>query len=374
MGVERPGEPSRSQVSVKTVATIAGTLLAIAGTVLVVVQARLALTVVVVAGILSVAINHAVELLGRLHLRRTPAVVLVLVGLLSALVGVGFVLVPPAVEQVRAFAGNAPELFRRLREGNLYRLLDRRFGLDARLQELLAEAPDLAQQAAGKALRALSTLVTTAGAAVTVLVLVVFMLAFARPLIAAMLAETLPAHRERYSRVLGNIYRSIGGFVGGLAIVVTVNAAVTTAFLAVIRVPYFLPLGILSGMSSLLPLVGNTFAGLLITVVALVTGGLWRAVATAGYFVLYQQFENQLLGPLVYKQTVHLNPLVGLLALLVLTELAGIPGALASVPAAAVGQVILRELLAFRRERLDLPAPPAPPAPATRRRARKRRG
>ena len=171
--------------------------------------------------------------------------------------------------------------------------------------------------------------------------------------------------------VLGKVYRSIGGYVGGLVIVVSVNAAVTTGFLAIVRVPYFLPLGLLSGLSSLLPMVGNTLAGLLISLVALAAGGGWLAAGVAGFFVLYQQFENQLLGPLVYRQTIHLNPLVGLLAVLVFTELAGIPGALAAVPLVAVGQVILRELLAFRRERL---AGPVAPAPGPRRRRRRARG
>ena len=71
------------------------------------------------------------------------------------------------------------------------------------------------------------------------------------------------------------------------------------------------------------------------------------------------------------RKPLLLCPLVGLLAVLVFTELAGIPGALAAVPLVAVGQVILRELLAFRRERL---AGPVAPAPGPRRRRRRARG
>jgi predicted PurR-regulated permease PerM len=99
-------------------------------------------------------------------------------------------------------------------------------------------------------------------------------------------------------------------------------------------------------------------------------------VGTALYFVVYQQFENQVLGPLVYRQTVHLNPLVGLVALLVLTELAGIAGALAAVPIVAIAQVLLREALGFRREALGLPpsGPASVPPPPRRWRGRRRGG
>jgi hypothetical protein len=53
----------------------------------------------------------------------------------------------------------------------------------------------------------------------------------------------------------------LGGYVLGVGLIVFVNATATTTYLAVIRVPYFLPLGVLSGLASLIPFVGAIVAG-----------------------------------------------------------------------------------------------------------------
>ena len=203
----------------------------------------------------------------------------------------------------------------------------------------------------------------------TVVVLTLFMLAFAPKLIRALIAEALPCRQARYARVIDNLYRSIGGFASGLLIVVGANALCASIFLSIIRVPYFLPLAILSGLSSLVPLIGNTLAGIVLSLVALASGGLWKGIGTAIYCVLYQQVENHVLGPLVYRQTVNINPLVSMLALLVMTDLAGLLGALAAVPLVAVVQVVLGEVFSLRRERWSV----APP-PGARRSDRPRRG
>jgi len=59
------------------------------------------------------------------------------------------------------------------------------------------------------------------------------------------------------------------------------------------------------------------------------------------------------LGPFIFRRTVHLDPLITLLGVLFLAELLGIAGALVAVPAVALAQIVLRELLAVRRERLS---------------------
>jgi predicted PurR-regulated permease PerM len=366
---QREVQIPRSQVTVKTVITIAATLLAFAAVVSFAFQVGLSLTITAIAAILAVALDHAVNAMARFKIGRRLAVTIVMLLLVALFVGFGFLFVPPTIAQVRSLIESVPDFIERLRQTELFGLLESRVALDERFNELLSRLPGYAQGALDAAVRAVSTLLTVLGAALTIFVLIIFMLLFGPRLVGRLLDEATPIRRARYQRVLGNIYQSLGGYIGGLAIVVATNAAFTTTYLAIIRVPYFLPLGVLSGLSSLIPLVGNTLAGILITLVALIAVGFWKAVATAVYFVVYQQFENHVLGPLVYKQTVHVNPLVSLVAVLVFTELAGITGALAAVPIVAVAQVVLREALGFRREQLNLPpgGPPSPPPPERRR-------
>jgi predicted PurR-regulated permease PerM len=141
----------------------------------------------------------------------------------------------------------------------------------------------------------------------------------------------------------------VGGYLGGLLGICAVNAILTTVVFVILGTPFFLPLGILAGSSSLVPYAGPLVAGATVTVFVLVTGGAWKALAAAIYFVLYGQLEGNVLAPLVYRRTVDVNPLVTLLAILFLAEFMGIAGAIMAVPLAAAGQIVVREVLAHRR-------------------------
>jgi predicted PurR-regulated permease PerM len=73
-------------------------------------------------------------------------------------------------------------------------------------------------------------------------------------------------------------------------------------------------------------------------------------VATGVYFILYGQLEGSVLSPLIFRRTVHINPLVTTLAILFMAEFMGLPGAIIAVPAAATAQILAREILAMREE------------------------
>ena len=201
-------------------------------------------------------------------------------------------------------------------------------------------------------LSAVTSALSAVAGFVTVLALTVFMLVFGGGLVRRLLALVPPATGHAGKGVLAKSYRAVGGYLGGVLFICSINATLTTTVLALIRTPYFLPLGLLSGFSSLVPYAGPILTGGLITLVTLITGGAVKALITLGYFLLYGQLEGNVLGPFVFRRTVHLDPLVTLLGVLFLAELLGIAGALVAVPAVALAQIVVRELIAARRERV----------------------
>ncbi|MFL5357535.1 AI-2E family transporter [Archangium sp.] len=345
----------RSQVTVKTVLTICGTVVGVAAAIYLVIHAIVTLTLVVMALLLAVAFNHGVDWLQRRGLGRPVAIAVVLALLLGALTGVSFLIIPPTVAQVRDLADRLPELNARLHETQFFRWLDTRLHIDQRLGALGKGSSGLLQWAVDPALRLLRGLLAGAGAVITVLFLVIFMLAYGGRVVRGVLAESLPVHRQRYERVMGKVYHSVGGYLSGLAFIAVVNATCATLFLAILGVPYFLPLGILSGLGSLIPLLGATLAGCVLMLVAIASGGWVEGVAVFAYVCVYQQFENHVLAPVVYKRTVELNPLVTLLGIILFADLAGVLGTFLAVPIVGACQIVIRELLLLRRERLNLP-------------------
>jgi len=346
---------SRSQVTLETVFTICFGVLAVVALVYFVLRTQFAMTLALGAALIAVAMNHGVEALIRRGMRRRWAVLTVVFGLLALAAGLSFLIVPPLVAQAKGFIADAPSLWEKLRHTHLFLFLDARFDLSEQLKQSVpaaagAVAPVLV--AIGGALSAIGTLVTLT-------LLAIFMLIFGGELIEAAIAEASPQNRERYERVAEKIYRSVGGYVGGVLAICSINAILTTTFLGITGMPFFLPLGILSGMSSAIPYAGPFVTATLISLLALATGGPLKAVITAVYFILYGQLEGNVLSPIIFRRTVHINPLVTTLAILFMAEFMGLPGAIIAVPAAATAQIVLREILTFRKEqegRLSGPA------------------
>jgi predicted PurR-regulated permease PerM len=335
-----------SQVTLKTLFTVAFAFLAVVALVYFLLRTQFSVTLALGAALIAVALNHAVEALEERGLRRRWSVIAVVFTLLLLVTGLSFVIIPPVVSQAKMFIADAPSLWDKLRHTRLFLFLDGRFDLSGQLKQAVPAAAG----AVAPVLVAIGGVLSVLGALVTLMLLAIFMLLFGGELIGAALAEASAANRERYERIALKIYRSVGGYVGGLITICSINAILTTTFLAISGMPFFLPLGLLSGMSSSIPYAGPIAAGTTVTLLALATGGPLKALITGIYFILYGQLEGSLLSPLIFRRTVHINPLVTTLAILFMAEFMGLPGAIIAVPAAATAQIVLREILAIRKE------------------------
>jgi predicted PurR-regulated permease PerM len=358
----RSPEIRPSQVSFKTVFTVAFTVLFVVGVIYAISQALVAVALIGAAGLIAISLEHLVRLLVSRGVGRELAIALVIAAVTAVIAGFALTLIPPAIEQGKQLIKDTPGLLRSLRASALFERLDLRFHIADQIDRAQKELPNLLEGAASPVFSALGSLLTALGALVTIAVLVLFMLIFGGRLVDAAMAEARPDRRVVYQEVLHKIYVAIGGYLGGLMLICLCNALFTTTFLAIDGVPFFLPLGILAGASSMVPYAGPLVVGALISVIAFFTKGAWHGVAAAIYFVMYGQLEGNILGPLIFRRTVHVNPLVVTLSILFLGELAGIMGAVVAVPIVATLQIILRELLRIRREQLRLigELPPEP--------------
>jgi predicted PurR-regulated permease PerM len=365
MPPETSPELHRPQVTLKTVFTVCGGTLLVAAAVLAAIKSLVAIGLTVAALLLAVALDHLVGRLTRRGWPRGLGVATVIVGVLAGLAGVGALVIPIGVGQARQFIQAVPRMVPAVQNAPIVRTLERHLGVQTMTTQEVERAAARLIGGVGPVLSVLGSALAVVAGAVTVLFLTVFILIFGGSIVRAILAEARPERRVLYGRVLGKIYDSIGGYLGGLVMICSANATVTTAFLWLNHVPFPLPLGFLSGCSSAIPYAGPAVTGTFITVVAAATGGLWRGVGTALYFLAYGQIEGNVLSPLVFRRTVHLNPLIVTLAILFLGEMAGVPGAIVAVPAVATLQVIVREILRVRREQLDrLREQVVKPAPA----------
>jgi predicted PurR-regulated permease PerM len=129
---------------------------------------------------------------------------------------------------------------------------------------------------------------------------------------------------------------------GNLLISVVAGVA-AYVFLKIAGVPYPEVLALWVAFADLIPLVGATLGAVPTIAVAFLKSNA-AGIATLIFFVLYQQFENNVLQVTVMSRTVKINPLGVLVSVLIGVELFGLLGALLAIPAAGVVQVIVRDL------------------------------
>lgn len=349
----------RSQVTPRTVFTIGFSALMLVVLVVLVVRTRVALTLTGIALLLAMSLEHGVAWLERLGLRRWQAITLVFFVLVVAVTALGLLVIPAAFTQAEELLNQLPRLMKQIRSLRVFQLLDTHLSM---LTQFFGQKPETTSPAAALGptvvpplLHAIGGVVSLVAGALTIFFLVIFMLVFGGGLLRRLLAQVPADHRERYERVMRKIYQATGGYLSGLTFICTVNATLATTMLALMGMPFFLPLGIASGFSSMVPYAGPLVAGGFITLITLITGGWLKALVVLVYFILYGQLEGNVLAPLVFRRTVHVNPLLTLLAVLFCAELGGIVGAVVAVPVVATAQLILRELLLLRQERAVVP-------------------
>jgi putative heme transporter len=111
-------------------------------------------------------------------------------------------------------------------------------------------------------------------------------------------------------------------------------------------VPLALPLASLVFLGAFIPLVGAVVSGFLAVVVALLAKGWVYALMTLGVLIGVNQLEAHILQPLVMGRAVSIHPLAVVVAISTGGVLAGVVGALLSVPTVAFFNNALQVLLA----------------------------
>ena len=76
------------------------------------------------------------------------------------------------------------------------------------------------------------------------------------------------------------------------------------------------------------------------------------AIITVVIQLIYQQVENYIIYPIVYRQAVELSPFTTIVAVLIASSIMGVVGAILAVPFAAVIKTVLHEAGAPRRARM----------------------
>ncbi len=198
------------------------------------------------------------------------------------------------------------------------------------------------------------TLAVTAGAVgaafglVAILVIAAYVVIDAEEIGRGLLALVPSEHRGTVAALGEPVLERIGGYIRGQLLSSLCVGAVLAVGLTVLGVRYPLLIGALAAVLNIVPFVGALIAAVLAVLTAL-NESFGRAVATAALFTVTSLLEGKYLAPHFVGRATGLHPLPVLVALLIGFHLAGLIGALVSVPLLAAIWEIVRRLYVTRR-------------------------
>jgi predicted PurR-regulated permease PerM len=319
---------------------------------------RKPLTWIGIAFFLAVALSPAVNRLNR-FMPRGFAIASVYVALLAAVVGLGLLLIPPIVTQVNNLADDAPhyaqDVQNYVNDNKTLRKLEKDYKITDKLQSEAEKLPSKLGNAAGILTDVGFGIVNSLFALITILVLTAFMLGSGPRWRQAFIDLQPPNRRDRVQRILDRMANAVSSYVIGAFTVSFIDGLAAFIVLTILGVPFAAPLAIVMGTLSLIPLIGATIGAVIVGIVTAFAGDFPADVIVwTIYAILYQQFENNVVQPVVQRRTVRVHPLVVLVSVLFGASLLGVLGALVAIPIAASIEILIKEWWRYRREEQQL--------------------
>jgi predicted PurR-regulated permease PerM len=300
-----------------------------------------------VAFFLAVALDPPVTWIAK-HSRggRFLATAIVFIIFVAILSFVGASLVPPLVSQTEGLATQLPHFLERIQNSQTAggRLIQH-YDLVARAKQLQAHTLTDLTSGSGTALGIAYSVFNGVAATVTTLVLTFFML-LEGPRWATLGFRHVPvSEKSHYHRLSTKMYKIVAGYMTGNLIIAACVAILTAGFITLVGVPYAIPLGIFSGLTTLIPLIGILVALVVVCGVALFTSTT-AALILAIYFIIYAFLDGHVLRPVVYGRTLQMSSLLVMVAIVLGTALDGLIGALVAIPLTACIGVLVSDLAA----------------------------
>jgi predicted PurR-regulated permease PerM len=291
----------------------------------------------------AIALGPLVDVVQRTGVTRGWAIAMVYVTLVLAVVGAGVTIVPASASQVQRLSHDGQHALADLRSSPPVRRYDERYHVTERIQQQLRALPQRASRLSGP-LRDVTVGVFGFITDLVTVLSIAFLLLLNGRRYSAWVFDTLPAHQATRARRLAPlIYTAVSRYLLGNLVISAIAGAGAWLVMTVLGVPFALPLALLVAFLDLIPMIGATLAAAAVALVALLVSPV-AALVWVAYALAYQQLENYVIQPLVYRRALDVSPLVTIVAVLVGGALLGLLGVLLAIPLAATLQLTLTEL------------------------------
>lgn len=155
--------------------------------------------------------------------------------------------------------------------------------------------------------------------------------------------------------LLYDVNLMLGSYIRSQIILSALTLVAYTLVLSLMRVPYAFILGPIAGFLEFIPVVGPA-AGAVAVVIIAVLAGYPHAVWLIGFLGVWRLVQDYISAPRIMGKSLEINPLTQIFAVLAGGEIAGVVGALISVPVVALLRIVWRRIRDSREAEIPVPA------------------
>ena len=325
-----------------------------------------------VAGFIALILNPLVLLLKGVVKRRGLAVAIVTIVALLMFIGLAFAFGYPLVNGITHLANRLPSYVASAEHGtgwigSLVKKYHVQQWVNNNAPKLVTFAQDLSKPALTIGKGALSLLVELT----TIFILVLLLLLEGPRLRRGFLGLLAPSQATKVSQVATEVNRAVVGYMLGNFLTSVICGLVVFVTLFTLNVPFPQLWALWVALVDFLPMIGGALAGIP-TVLFAAGHSVPAGIVTLIVFLVYTQFENHVLNPIIMSKTVRISPLLVLMSVLVGASIGswigglfgGFVAALLAIPAAGALQVIVREAWRMSGPPLRVPPEDSPESPA----------
>jgi len=333
----------RIEIAPKTLWALVGFVCLIAFSWLILTHASTEVIIVYLAIVIGEGIRPAVQWLERRHIYRWLSILIVIGVIAAVILGLLWLVVTPLIAQIASLVDHAPEYVSKLQQLTIHyeQMLPNNKAARTLVDSLPQRILILAEGQVSLLFAVPMLLARFVFNVLFVVLLTIFWLLAAGELARFVLSFAHDAYRDHVRSILDELSVKTGGYVRGVLINMVAIGVVSGIGDFFLGVPYALLLGVVAGLTEAIPVVGPFIGGFAGVAVAFVTLDWHHALYVLIMYVVIQQFEGNTLVPLVMNRVVNLTPFTIVVALIIGTALAGISGALLSLPTAAVIKVLI---------------------------------
>lgn len=308
------------------------------------------LAVLFISLILASAFDPWVDWMHRKKIPRGVGVLLVYLVVFGAFAASIYLIIPPIITEITDLANNLPlagefkvyvaekaavlvSVFRDLSASNIIAYIKDNFATIGSVQDATSGVFSTISGFVGGIFTFLLTLVIT------------FYMVVEENAIKKIVWSLAPEKYQIYTmHLINRMQKKIGLWLRGQLILSVIIFVFVYAGLSVLGVKYALVLALIAGLTESVPYLGPIFAAIPAVFLAFTQGGIVLGVSVAIFYYIIQLTENNIIVPKLMQKVVGLNPIVSISVLMIGFSIAGVVGAILSIPVATAISVFVGDL------------------------------